>query len=364
MATLYGPLDEVLQDAVSSQARAEIVQRLWRGRRVQSPKIVHFAWDAYFGYYTRECNAALTDEGAHLCSRTHRSLLQVAHLLEDAADEGEIRERLRQTLKTQRTSADEKKMLDGSLKLATRIFAMISIGPLSSEISAKHSLPWDQGTFTDAVHEYFNQPPEIELDPNENVVSADLVCYNIERMSGIEVLWTDNLLDHLRLVEGDKKLCVFHHASFLRKMMAIESSIFPDGLIEETLDTLALLFPESDRKTKRWLSMKGRANSAQMPIDSTLAECGRYRPGHPSRRLERFQFWRDRLVLLGEAVEEATPTSKALLKALKDSKKGDHWLNSWIAIVAIGLTLFFGLVQSIEGAIQVYKAYHPQAEST
>jgi hypothetical protein len=69
------------------------------------------------------------------------------------------------------------------------------------------------------------------------------------------------------------------------------------------------------------------------------------------------------LVLLGEAVEEATPTSKALLKALKDSKRGDHWLNSWIAIVAIGLTLFFGLVQSVEGAVQVYKAYHPEADS-
>jgi len=222
MTPLESPLDEVLQDSVTLQARVEIVQRLWRGRRGASPKAAYFAWDAYFGYYTRECNAALTDEGAHLCSRTHRSLLQVAHLLEDAADEEEIREKLRQTLTTRRKSADEKKMLDGSLKLATRIFAMISIGPLSSEISAKHSLPWAQGTFKDAVHEYFNQPPDIELDPKENVVSADLVCHNIERMSGIEVLWTDNLLDHLRLVEGDKKLCVFHHASFLRKMMAVE----------------------------------------------------------------------------------------------------------------------------------------------
>jgi hypothetical protein len=69
------------------------------------------------------------------------------------------------------------------------------------------------------------------------------------------------------------------------------------------------------------------------------------------------------LVLLGEAVEEATPTSKALLKALKDSKRGDHWLDPRIAIVAIGLTLFFGLVQSVEGAMQVYKAYHPDANS-
>lgn len=222
MSILNGPLDEVLQNPVTSQAKAEIVQRLWRDQRGTSSKNPHFASDAYFAHYTRECNAALTDEGSHLCSRTHRSLLQVAHLLEDAADKEEIRGRLRQTLTAQRSIVDEKKMLDGSLKLATRIFAMISIGPLSSEISAKHSLPWTQGTFTNAVHEYFNQPPDVELDPKDDDVSKDFTCHSIERMSGIEVLWTDNLLDHLRLVEGDKKLCVFHHASFLREMIAIK----------------------------------------------------------------------------------------------------------------------------------------------
>ena len=54
---------------------------------------------------------------------------------------------------------------------------------------------------------------------------------------------------------------------------------------------------------------------------------------------------------------------EGVAKALKDSKRGDHWLNSWTAIVAIGLTLFFRLVQSVEGAVQVYKAYHPEADS-
>jgi hypothetical protein len=158
-------------------------------------------------------------------------------LLEDAADEEEIRERLRQTLTTQRPMSDEKKMLDGSLKLATRILAMISIGPLPSEISAKHSLPWNQGcSFPEAVHEYFDRLPDIELDPKRDVVGSDLTCYSIERMSGIEVILTDNLLDHLRLVEGDRKLCVFHHASFLRKMIAIESYVSLVGWARSNAD--------------------------------------------------------------------------------------------------------------------------------
>lgn len=79
---------------------------------------------------------------------------------------------------------------------------------------------------------------------------------------------------------------------------------------------------------------------------------------HQSRRLGHYKFWRDRLGALQEAYDEATPPSKALLKALTDRKRGDSWINSWVAIVAICFTLFFGLVQSVEGAIQVYKAYH------
>jgi hypothetical protein len=96
-----------------------------------------------------------------------------------------------------------------------------------------------------------------------------------------------------------------------------------------------------------------------MKIDMNLCNIGHFKAGHASRRLENFKFWHDRLESLKDAVDEATSPSKALLKALSDRKQGDRWLNSWVALVAIGLTLFFGLVQSIEGAIQVFKAYHP-----
>jgi hypothetical protein len=129
--------------------------------------------------------------------------------------------------------------------------------------------------------------------------------------------------------------------------------------VKETLDTLTLLFPNTDRKTKHWLEGEFGTDPLSIRVDFGLRHIGNFKPGHTSRRLESFHFWRDRLGALKDAVDEATPPSKALLKALSDRKQGDRWLNSWVATVAIGLTLFFGLVQSIEGAIQVFKAYHP-----
>jgi hypothetical protein len=97
-------------------------------------------------------------------------------------------------------------------------------------------------------------------------------------------------------------------------------------------------------------------------VDVGLFNVGSLKTSHPSRRLENLMFWRDRMGALSDAVDEATPPTKALLKALNDHKQSDRWLSSWVAIVAIGLTLLFGLIQSIEGAIQVYNSYHPESE--
>lgn len=105
-----------------------------------------------------------------------------------------------------------------------------------------------------------------------------------------------------------------------------------------------------------------KSDDLRAKLDSGMLTVGELKATHPCRRLQNMRFWRDRLGALKDAVDEGTPPTKALLKALSDHKQSDRWLSSWVAIIAIGLTLFFGLVQSIEGAIQVYKSYHPESK--
>ncbi|KAF7514243.1 hypothetical protein GJ744_000013 [Endocarpon pusillum] len=50
------------------------------------------------------------------------------------------------------------------------------------------------------------------------------------------------------MIDEDKKVAIFHHASFLKYQ---QNSIFSNGFIQETLRTLALLFPQSDRDTQK-----------------------------------------------------------------------------------------------------------------
>jgi hypothetical protein len=104
--------------------------------------------------------------------------------------------------------------------------------------------------------------------------------------------------------------------------------MYPKDFVRETLDTLTLLLPSTDRKTKQWLEAELPADLLATRIDLGLLHVGSFKPGHASRRLETYHFWRDRLGALKDAFDEATPPSKALLKALSDRKQGDRWLNS------------------------------------
>lgn len=38
---------------------------------------------------------------------------------------------------------------------------------------------------------------------------------NLRRIAGINIVWTDNLADHLRMLEHDTQVAIFHHGFFL-----------------------------------------------------------------------------------------------------------------------------------------------------
>jgi hypothetical protein len=121
--------------------------------------------------------------------------------------------------------------------------------------------------------------------------------------------------------------------------------------MDETLDTLALLFPSSDKAKDKWL----RSLPASVILDKRLNKCGQLKA--EKRQIENFPFWHDRLVILKTVFDQSQPTTIA--QWWRDRRNGVQWSTFWVAILILCLTIFFGLIQSIEGAMQVYKAYHP-----
>jgi ABC-type Fe3+ transport system permease subunit len=59
--------------------------------------------------------------------------------------------------------------------------------------------------------------------------------------------------------------------------------------------------------------------------------------------------------MLKDVFDEAEPRSLAQL--WYDRRKRVQWYTFWVAVLVFVLAVFFGLVQSIEGALQVYLAF-------
>ena len=225
---------------------------------------------------------------------------------------------------------------------------MISIGDSKYAVSSVTPLIWNVGSLGVLLSTYFNK---LQILSNSNIkLEKTFNAYNLKLIAGIKVAWTDNLIDHLRMTD-DKTVEVFHHASFFKH---VENQIFPPGLLQETLRTLALLFPPHDPDTEKFLGML----DGNTILDQQLTNCKPLRLSE--RQIQTYDFWHDLLVILKQAFDQSRPAT--LSQWWHDRRNGVQWYTFWVAIVVLFLTIFFGMVQSIEGALQVYKAYHPTAQ--
>lgn len=209
------------------------------------------------------------------------------------------------------------------------------------------SLVWADGPLLESLAAYFNHhivlKDSVELD-------RTFTARNIERIGGIRIVWTSNLIDHLRM-RDDRSVALFHHAAYLHYQKDC-CDIYPEGLIQETINTLSLLLPIDKRDTKNWFLKK----QMELHLDNEAARC---RPlTADERKIDKFKFWRGRLVILKQAFDDAKP--RTFRQAWLDRRNPTQWYNFWIAgLFLIGFTILLGIIQCIEGALQVYKAYQP-----
>jgi hypothetical protein len=298
---------------------------------------------SFLAYYTNQCRHALHDRGRHILVRSHQNILDITSQFRHGATRKEIEHGQKQLFTSK--SNIEGEIINNSIDLAARLYLMINIGDLRYAISSGTPLIWKDGSLSNYLSDYF-KCPQILGDSNirfEKLFNA----YNMKRIAGIRVTPTNNLIDHLRMTD-ETTVEIFHHASFLKH---VQNQLFPVGLLEETLRTLSLLFPPHDADTEKFF----RVLDKKLIWDQHLTDCRPLRLSE--RQIETFTFWHDRLVILKEAFDTSRPAT--LSQWWHDRRNGVQWYTFWVAILVLFLTLFFGVVQSIEGALQVYKAYHP-----
>jgi len=346
-ATPSGLEESLRKWPVSQDVKAALLRQLWGD---VGESAVGTTMEAYLDYYSSRCREFLSDGGRHVSVKTHADAVRVARLILQGTHKDDIRlQRDGSPQEPPEEQQQQQKLDHASADLCAGLLTMVDCGVLDFRVSGRKPLQWPrEGSLREFLASEFL--PQKELEAPAARIEKGFLAMDISRV-GIQIKWTSNLADHLRLTDDDKAVFIFHHAEFLKfqKQIAAAGSsagIFPDGLLDETLRTLALLFPQSDSRTRRWID-------GVKDIDSTVTRCGTLRA--QDRRFEKFSTWHDRLVILKQAFDDAKPRS--ISQWWWDRRNGVQWYTFWVAILVFVLTVFFGTVQSIEGALQVYLSF-------
>ncbi|KAL2062787.1 hypothetical protein VTL71DRAFT_5859 [Oculimacula yallundae] len=308
--------------------------------------------DSFFSYYTKTLESCRKNS---LIS-SHRDVISLLEIVQQVdVTRSSIEEVLRVELLNEENDEAEE-IIHDTINLALRLLLMVDAGGQSAHslsigyrLSRGTIFNWKEGTLTELIQrEFGGQNVMKEQVKLERIFNAR----NLERIAGVELRWTSNIADHLRMRDDDTAVELFHYASYLK--LHHDGSILPMPLIKETLRTLALLLPEHDKSIEKWFSeheIKHRKRG-KLPLDPLARECGQLKV--EERQIDQFHYWHDRLVILKQVFDEAEP--KTIKQWWRDRRKRVQWYTFWVAALVLTLTVFFGLVQSVEGAMQVWLA--------
>jgi hypothetical protein len=174
----------------------------------------HELGESYFHYYQDSMKSCGLD-GSSLC---HQMILNLVDLLKRPdTTRASIETHLKKQFSDEEVD-DNVDSLRDSLNLAVRLLLMITIGPFLAtgggiRVSGETYLSWKEGTITELVRTGIS--PQTSMKEHVRLEKG-FNARNLKRIAGIEIRWTSNLADHLRMRDDDTAVEIYHYASFLR----------------------------------------------------------------------------------------------------------------------------------------------------
>ena len=303
------------------------------------------AYESFFTRYARLCKLA-ANKDREVEQVTHWHLVEIITLLKnhDSTRE-EVAATFMQNLVVPRSVNLATILVD----LAAGLWLMLSISKYPGDISYDEPIIWRDD---EKLKHGLNKGP-VDQSFSHHYSSTDLVklpqaftAAHLEQIVGIKVIWTNNLADHLLLKDDDTKLMLFHQVSILKLHEKSLTTLLPKFLVDETIRSISLLMPPVLGELNPWFQQQRKENL----IDAQAGVCDRLNSSE--RQIEKFIYWRDRLVLLKRTFDDAEPRSISQL--WWDDRKKTQWFTFWVAVLVFIMTVFFGVVQSVAGIVQAW----------
>jgi hypothetical protein len=171
--------------------------------------------EVYFRYYQEQCRVSVQSGSMRAAATTHNHISEIIRHFKNPKETREsIQEKLRGILPTHHLQpSDIDEVITSSIDLAVRLWLMLYVGNLDHcLVPGQSPICWSDSGLDTLVSTRFSTRHDLN-DPVK--LEKAFNARNLERIAGIQVLWTDNLADHLSLRDDDTRVAIFHHASFL-----------------------------------------------------------------------------------------------------------------------------------------------------
>ena len=205
------PFAASLVDPLDAPTKHHITSTLWSRAQADNPPHGTLTSEAYWLFYKNECDRALHDGGRHVLARTHQDIVDVVHFLQERRSRDFIREKLR--LKLTKVHDNDEELIDRAIDLSANLLLMIDCTDIEYGFSGHQQLEWKNGSLEDCIRSHFGLKPV--LGHNGVKLPRIFNAMNLGRIAGIEIVPTSNILDHLRLIDDDRRVYIFHHSTFL-----------------------------------------------------------------------------------------------------------------------------------------------------
>lgn len=190
---------------MTPEMKVAIVEAIFRrGTKTSNTPVDNPQSDSFWSFYLRLCSKVVQKGGV----QTHGDVLDLVEQVRAGHTRAEIRDMFRGRVQ----AADplrEDRLLDMSMDLAARLVTMSNFG--SSNFFKDTELdrvPWpDMYCLSEVVDERFQA--ENKLKDMKVKLERSFTALSLDRVAGISIVWTWNLLDHLKLTDDDKVVHIF-----------------------------------------------------------------------------------------------------------------------------------------------------------
>lgn len=165
---------------------------------------------AYFRYYEAQCSS-LTRGKVSLRNQNQDYLLKIIGYLQNSDAEYEA---IVDSLLGDYPQLDHS-LIRPSISTAARLWSMLHIGQEEQAVTpGQKSIEWEDGTLKECIQQCF----ELDSDVSDPVkLPKNFNAMALAEIGNIQIVWTNNLADHLLMRNDDTKVTIFHHADFLRR---------------------------------------------------------------------------------------------------------------------------------------------------